>query len=446
MHYSLLNSHTIIGKKLDLFHDFSLFVLIFICLFVFGLLVIFWVNSWVFDNFIESKVTEFLWTSFPGIILVFLLIPSIHGLYNLDYIRLVRVKLNSVVSGRQWYWSFKFLPQTNKVSVCPDCEHYFGMAEKSHFWFNSSLDISNLVLPFWGGKLNKTLDSKEYWVSPLGVSQEFQLPEFTMKLLSYNTTEDSEEARISLGGVSPTIEHRSMSFHPMSVELAAAGDAFENLYRDSLFWGHPSLTRKVNFFYDVDSYLAVGAAGILRNLDSETPLVLPVRKLIRFFFWSSDVIHSFAIPELSLKLDCVPGRLNSAFVLIRHVGKYFGQCSEICGANHSFMPASIETYFQPSLVCLGKHYYTDYDYYWNSKFYYRTTFVRIWGGLFGFFIMKILSPFGLMMDVQFEECVPSVLCPGCVWFWNWLSSWWGGSVVPLDVECKLGFVGEKKWG
>jgi heme/copper-type cytochrome/quinol oxidase subunit 2 len=63
---------------------------------------------------------------------------------------------------------------------------------------------------------------------------------------------------------------------------------------------------------------------------------------IRFVTTSSDVIHSFAVPALGLKLDAVPGRLNQQFVLPNSVGLFYGQCSEICGANHSFMPISLE--------------------------------------------------------------------------------------------------------
>lgn len=60
------------------------------------------------------------------------------------------------------------------------------------------------------------------------------------------------------------------------------------------------------------------------------------------FVTSADVIHRFALPALSVKVDAIPGRLNEFYLFPLNLGKYFGQCSEICGANHAFMPISVE--------------------------------------------------------------------------------------------------------
>lgn len=57
---------------------------------------------------------------------------------------------------------------------------------------------------------------------------------------------------------------------------------------------------------------------------------------------SEDVIHAFAVPQMGLKMDVVPGRLRQTSFVPTTQGKFFGQCSEICGANHSFMPISVE--------------------------------------------------------------------------------------------------------
>ena len=56
----------------------------------------------------------------------------------------------------------------------------------------------------------------------------------------------------------------------------------------------------------------------------------------------SDVIHSFAVPALGLKIDAIPGRLNQTSVLVEREGVYYGQCSEICGVHHGFMPIAVE--------------------------------------------------------------------------------------------------------
>lgn len=79
----------------------------------------------------------------------------------------------------------------------------------------------------------------------------------------------------------------------------------------------------------------------LRLLRSTGSLILPTRVLIRFLGTSDDVTHSWAVPGIGLKMDCVPGRLFSVFTNISREGVYFGQCSELCGWNHYNMPISL---------------------------------------------------------------------------------------------------------
>lgn len=82
--------------------------------------------------------------------------------------------------------------------------------------------------------------------------------------------------------------------------------------------------------------------GQLRLLDVDAPVVVPVDTHIRFIVTANDVIHDFAVPALGLKIDATPGRLNQTSVLIQREGTYYGQCSEICGSYHAFMPIKIE--------------------------------------------------------------------------------------------------------
>ena len=82
--------------------------------------------------------------------------------------------------------------------------------------------------------------------------------------------------------------------------------------------------------------------GQLRLLDVDNNILVPADTHVRLVVQSSDVIHDFAIPGLGLKIDAVPGRLNQVSVLIQRPGLYYGQCSEICGVYHGFMPITIE--------------------------------------------------------------------------------------------------------
>jgi cytochrome c oxidase subunit 2 len=69
---------------------------------------------------------------------------------------------------------------------------------------------------------------------------------------------------------------------------------------------------------------------------------MPVNSTSRLLITSTDVIHSFALPSIGLKVDALPGRINQLFSNPSRVGRFFGQCSEICGSNHSFMPIRVK--------------------------------------------------------------------------------------------------------
>nr|ABR68870.1 cytochrome oxidase subunit II [Anopheles splendidus] len=80
-----------------------------------------------------------------------------------------------------------------------------------------------------------------------------------------------------------------------------------------------------------------------RLLDVDNRVVLPMNNQIRILVTATDVLHSWTVPSLGVKVDATPGRLNQINFLINRPGLFFGQCSEICGANHSFMPIVIES-------------------------------------------------------------------------------------------------------
>nr|YP_009228272.1 cytochrome c oxidase subunit II [Pipistrellus coromandra]AKL78833.1 cytochrome c oxidase subunit 2 [Pipistrellus coromandra] len=82
--------------------------------------------------------------------------------------------------------------------------------------------------------------------------------------------------------------------------------------------------------------------GQLRLLEVDNRVVLPAELTVRMLISSEDVLHSWAVPSLGLKTDAIPGRLNQTTLLSTRPGLYYGQCSEICGSNHSFMPIVLE--------------------------------------------------------------------------------------------------------
>jgi len=78
--------------------------------------------------------------------------------------------------------------------------------------------------------------------------------------------------------------------------------------------------------------------GFLRNLETNKRVVLPTNTHLRLLITAVDVLHSWTIPSFGVKVDACPGRLNQANLFIKRFGIFFGQCSEICGVNHGFMP------------------------------------------------------------------------------------------------------------
>nr|AYN73400.1 cytochrome c oxidase subunit II [Brachygalba albogularis] len=95
-----------------------------------------------------------------------------------------------------------------------------------------------------------------------------------------------------------------------------------------------------------DSYMTPATElplGHFRLLEVDNRIVIPMESPIRIIITADDVLHSWAIPTLGVKTDAIPGRLNQTSLITTRPGIFYGQCSEICGANHSFMPIVVES-------------------------------------------------------------------------------------------------------
>lgn len=91
--------------------------------------------------------------------------------------------------------------------------------------------------------------------------------------------------------------------------------------------------------FEFDSLMAADKMPRLLGVDNE--MVVPVNKVVRVQTTGADVIHSFAVPSFGIKIDSVPGRLNETWFKATKVGMYYGQCSELCGKDHAFMPIAV---------------------------------------------------------------------------------------------------------
>ena len=112
-------------------------------------------------------------------------------------------------------------------------------------------------------------------------------------------------------------------------------------------WGYEYPDNKIGEF--VSNQLPeedAKAQNVPFRLAATEPLVVPVNKVVRVQVTGADVIHAFALPAFGLKTDAIPGRLNETWFKAEKVGTYYGQCSELCGVDHAFMPIEIKVVTQ----------------------------------------------------------------------------------------------------
>jgi cytochrome c oxidase subunit 2 len=111
------------------------------------------------------------------------------------------------------------------------------------------------------------------------------------------------------------------------------------------FWSYSYPDQKVEF----DSLLVQDKdlkPGQPRLLTVDNELVVPVNKVVRVLVTGADVIHSFSVPSFGIKIDAVPGRLNETWFKAEREGTYYGQCSQLCGRDHAFMPIAVHVVSQ----------------------------------------------------------------------------------------------------
>lgn len=128
--------------------------------------------------------------------------------------------------------------------------------------------------------------------------------------------------------------------------LEEAFDAFVNIkvIGHQWYWSYEYYLPFGGNTFAEDSYMVPTAdlkMGELRLLEVDNPLILPIKSYVRLLITSLDVLHCWTVPSLGIKVDAVPGRLNQGFVFMKRAGIFYGQCSELCGTGHGFMPIAV---------------------------------------------------------------------------------------------------------
>jgi len=114
------------------------------------------------------------------------------------------------------------------------------------------------------------------------------------------------------------------------------------------YWGYEYPDQKISEITSVPlKKEEADAKGVPYLLAADKPLVVPVNQVIRVQVTGADVIHAFALPAFGLKTDAIPGRLNETWFKAEKVGTYYGECSELCGVDHSNMPIEIKVVSKP---------------------------------------------------------------------------------------------------
>jgi len=139
-----------------------------------------------------------------------------------------------------------------------------------------------------------------------------------------------------------------------SLTIKVLGHQWYWRYEYTDFW---SISKNTQI--EFDSYIIPSNEienNIFRLLDVDNRTIVPYKIHIRMLISSADVLHAWTVPSLGVKADAMPGRLNQVKFIRQRPGIYFGQCSEICGANHRFMPIVIEivniNYFLNWITCI----------------------------------------------------------------------------------------------
>ena len=130
-----------------------------------------------------------------------------------------------------------------------------------------------------------------------------------------------------------------------SDEITTAPYLIVKVIGNQWFWNYDvnfgSFFFKKYLLYNFDSYLS-STVVFRRLLETTENLILPFNCKNLFLVTGSDVIHSWSLPAIGFKVDAIPGRLNAATIFAQSLGSYYGQCSEICGAQHGFMPIEVK--------------------------------------------------------------------------------------------------------
>jgi len=230
---------------------------------------------------LHMSTLEVIWTLLPVLALISIALPSLSMLYYFSLSFSPAVVVN--VIGHQWFWSYEYQP-------------YYPCSLQRE----TRIILDPYTFDFFQVNKNSLLDYNAGFRGSIVDADGVRYLTFNEVLNLHNNI-----------------------FHPIITNLD-----FKLEVESEIFDSIMVQTEDLNY-------------GSFRLLEVDKPLYLPVDTAIRLIVSSDDVLHSWAVPSLGVKIDCVPGRLNVVEFRIARTGIFYGQCSEICGTQHGFMPICV---------------------------------------------------------------------------------------------------------
>jgi len=318
---------------------------------------------------------EVIWTIIPIFILTAIAIPSFKLLYALDVVNSPLLTLRCI--GNQWYWTYECdLVKTSgseMVDFYREKKHVMRINNITWVWPNYC-NTPTWESPDWEAFIQPQLpkfplelleNEQDILTTPYDADQNGRVTRSYKYILTYqfakargiiltnydwsNFTLKEKylpvEARVKAGSI-PAIKDLVLDYDDINENLLLT----HVIYYPQIFISEQLVdlilrTQEQAESFAIDSYMLDEdelQLGAFRLLEVDNFPILPADAEIRIAVTGTDVIHSYAVPSLGIKIDAIPGRLNQFGIRVRSPGTYYGQCSELCGVGHGFMPIKIQ--------------------------------------------------------------------------------------------------------
>jgi len=316
---------------------------------------------------LHMSTLEVVWTLLPVLALITIALPSLSMLYYFSLSFSPAVVVN--VIGHQWFWSYEYNYTSEQYLFDKTTNYHMFLFEDitdecietfQKFYYLYKSNRPSIYSPFF--EADVFYSSFPLPASPLDFEISHWVDEFSLYRTMWEVicsdhikpalSTDPRGIVVSNCDLMTYLSDIFLKFYyidpltelfPIPLSVAYSSNDFcpisSSVYTDLsiLDFSQRDLEKFDSIMVQVEDL----NYGSYRLLEVDKPLYLPVDVPIRVIVSSDDVLHSWAVPSLGVKIDCVPGRLNVVEFRIARTGVFYGQCSEICGTQHGFMPICI---------------------------------------------------------------------------------------------------------